>query len=52
MNRVTIEIRKIDGGWLLSVGGCEMNVAVPQERYFETLPKVLEYLKVNEHVFK
>lgn len=49
MRRTIIEIKKIDNGWLLSVEGNETIVSAPQEMYFETLPKVLEYLKVNAH---
>lgn len=52
MNKITIEIKQIDNGWLLSVLGCEMKVSAPRDHYFPTLPDILEYLKVNEKVFK
>ena len=50
MNRITVEIKQIDNGWLLSVLGCE-KVSAPLDHFFPTFKDVLEYLKVNEHVF-
>lgn len=51
MNRITITMTQIDNGWLLSVLGCE-KVSAPLNHFFPTLKDILEYLKVNEHVFK
>lgn len=51
MNRISIHIKQIDNGWLLSVFGCGVQEGAPEDKYFETLEKALEYLKTNNHVF-